>query len=131
MAGDEGRWSPDESIALGDSPDSALESEDDNALLLRRMARLDDRERAVLALRYGLGGTLPLTLKEIGRRLGVTREWVRKIELRAVKKLDDRESEPPRRAARRLPRRVMAPAPGEAAGSSRGSAIPLRTAALG
>jgi hypothetical protein len=31
-----------------------------------------------------------LTLKEIGRRLGVTREWVRKIELRAVRKLDDR-----------------------------------------
>ena len=29
-----------------------------------------------------------LTLKEIGRRLGVTREWVRKIEVRAVRKLD-------------------------------------------
>ena len=45
------------------------------------MDRLDARERAILALRYGLEGELPQTLKEIGRRLGVTREWVRKIEL--------------------------------------------------
>ena len=30
-----------------------------------------------------------MTLKEVGRRLGVTREWVRKIEIRAVRKLDD------------------------------------------
>jgi len=30
-----------------------------------------------------------LTLKEVGLRLGVTREWVRKIEIRAVQKLDD------------------------------------------
>ncbi len=29
-----------------------------------------------------------MTLKEVGQRLGVTREWVRKIEVRAVKKLD-------------------------------------------
>ena len=40
---------------------------------------LDDRERLVLSLRYGLAGEQPLTLKEIGERLGVTREWVRKI----------------------------------------------------
>ena len=54
----------------------------------RRMGRLDDRERAILALRYGLEGE-PLTLKEIGRRLGITREWVRKIERRALAKLGD------------------------------------------
>ena len=51
------------------------------------MERLDERERAILALRFGLEGEPPLTLKEVGRRLGVTREWVRKIELRAVRKL--------------------------------------------
>ena len=54
----------------------------------RRMDRLDERERIVIALRYGLGGSSPLTLKEIGRRLGVTREWVRKIELRAVRRYE-------------------------------------------
>ena len=49
--------------------------------------RLEPRERTILTLRYGLEGESALTLKEIGRRLGVTREWVRKIEIRAVRKL--------------------------------------------
>jgi RNA polymerase primary sigma factor len=42
-----------------------------------------------LVLRYGLEGETPLTFKEIGRRLGVTREWIRKIELRAIGKLGE------------------------------------------
>lgn len=88
--GDEnGGWSPDESEAEREAPDAVLEASDERENLLRRMDRLDDRERAILALRFGLEGEVPLTLKEVGRRLGVTREWVRKIEIRAVKKLDD------------------------------------------
>ena len=70
------------------SPHAVLEAGDEWDILLRRMERLDTRERTVLVLRYGLEGESPLTLKEIGRRLGVTREWVRKIEIRAVRKLD-------------------------------------------
>ena len=62
--------------------------------LLRRLACLDDRERTVLRLRYGLEGATPQTLKEIGARLGITREWVRKIELRAVSKLEAAASQP-------------------------------------
>jgi RNA polymerase primary sigma factor len=111
MTGDVNRWSPEESIDRSAAPESALEAEDERALLLSRLDRLDDRERTILSLRYGLEGALPLTLKEIGRRLGVTREWVRKIEVRAVRKLDDREPDAPRRGARRLPRRAMTPAP--------------------
>ena len=42
------------------------------------MNELDDRESTIVALRYGLNGHEPMTLKEIGRRLGVTRECVRK-----------------------------------------------------
>jgi len=83
LSADAGRWSPDEVIDRHEAPEAVLVSDDECATLLRRMDRLDARERAVLALRYGLGGERPLTLKEIGRRLGVTREWVRKIELRA------------------------------------------------
>ena len=85
----DGGWSPDESSASREAPDAMLEADDERKDLLRRMERLDDRERSILALRFGLEGELPLTLKEVGRRLGVTREWVRKIELRAVRKLDD------------------------------------------
>ncbi|MGE5755873.1 MAG: RNA polymerase sigma factor RpoD/SigA [Planctomycetaceae bacterium] len=87
-----GGWSPDESSEASESPDSMLEADDERKDLMHRMERLDERERAILALRFGLGGELPLTLKEVGHRLGVTREWVRKIELRAVRKLDDSSS---------------------------------------
>lgn len=71
------------------SPHAALEQGDEWERLRHRLECLDARERTILVLRYGLEGETPLTLKEIGRRLGVTREWVRKIEVRAVRKLDD------------------------------------------
>ncbi len=81
-------WSPVGVPDVKRAPDTVLEAEDERRLLLDRLDRLEQRERTILALRYGLEGEVPLTLKEIGRRLGITREWVRKIELRAVRKLD-------------------------------------------
>jgi RNA polymerase primary sigma factor len=69
--------------------DTPMEASDERKNLDRRLERLDARERTILELRFGLEGQTPLTLKEVGRRLGVTREWVRKIEVRAVRKLDD------------------------------------------
>jgi len=82
-----GRWSPVDSTDRYESPGVSLEADDERRILLSRMERLDTRERSILSLRHGLEGEPPLTLKEIGRRLGVTREWVRKIELRALRKL--------------------------------------------
>jgi RNA polymerase primary sigma factor len=41
-------------------------------------------------LRFGLDGSDPCTLEEIGRRYGVTRERIRQIELRGLRKLADR-----------------------------------------
>ena len=51
------------------------------------LTALPDREREVVTLRYGLGGTEPKTLEEIGRRLGLTRERVRQIELDSLRRL--------------------------------------------
>jgi RNA polymerase primary sigma factor len=88
--GDDGyHWQGLETPDPCETPDAALEAAEDRRELYRRLERLDDRERTILTLRYGLGGHTPLTLKEVGRRLGVTREWVRKIEVRAVRKLED------------------------------------------
>jgi RNA polymerase sigma factor (sigma-70 family) len=53
----------------------------------RAMAPLNEREREVLRLRYGLGTEREMTLEEIGRRLSVTRERVRQIEQAAVRKM--------------------------------------------
>ena len=93
--GDDEGWSPDEAGDHHEGPDAAIEAADERRHLLRRLDRLDDRERTIVSLRFGLDGDDPMTLKEVGRRLGVTREWVRKIEVRAVKKLDgDAPAEP-------------------------------------
>jgi len=51
------------------------------------MAGLEERERKVLELRYGLNDNRPQTLDDVGQALGVTRERVRQIETRALRKL--------------------------------------------
>jgi RNA polymerase primary sigma factor len=51
------------------------------------LGQLADRERRVIELRYGLTGGEPLTLVEIGKSIGVTRERVRQIEIAAIEKL--------------------------------------------
>ncbi len=48
---------------------------------------LDERERNVLLLRYGIDSGAPRTLSEVGGLLGMTRERVRQVESRALGKL--------------------------------------------
>jgi RNA polymerase primary sigma factor len=48
---------------------------------------LPERERQVIELRYGLSGAEPLTLEEVGKTFGVTRERIRQIENNTLKKL--------------------------------------------
>jgi RNA polymerase primary sigma factor len=49
--------------------------------------RLDDREKLILILRFGLDGARPKTLEEVSRIIGRTRERVRQIQNQALKKL--------------------------------------------
>jgi RNA polymerase primary sigma factor len=51
------------------------------------LATLSDREARVLKLRFGLEGNKQMTLEEVGRVFGVTRERIRQIEAKALRKL--------------------------------------------
>jgi RNA polymerase primary sigma factor len=51
------------------------------------LGTLTDREEKIIGLRFGLDGTDPMTLEEIGKRFGLTRERIRQIEIKALSKL--------------------------------------------
>ncbi|XDZ51498.1 sigma-70 family RNA polymerase sigma factor [Neisseriaceae bacterium CLB008] len=56
-------------------------------IVLKSLCRLDDREREVIKLRFGLWDDADLTLEEIGQQFNLTRERIRQIELKAINKL--------------------------------------------
>jgi RNA polymerase primary sigma factor len=68
-------------------PEDAAQSVSRTAALADCLDSLDDRQRTVLELRYGLDGEPPRTLDEIGLVFGVTRERIRQIERQALAKL--------------------------------------------
>ena len=70
------------------SPEDALFSESQAHMILDLLEDLDERESKILRLRYGLDGDEPLTLKEIGAAIHLTRERVRQIECEALRKLE-------------------------------------------
>ena len=84
----------EEDAAFGDLlPSDAPPPEDVVHISLREQAlrhalnELPERERTVVALRYGIDGGEPTPLREIGRQLGITPERVRQIESRALGRL--------------------------------------------
>jgi RNA polymerase primary sigma factor len=68
-------------------PEEQVELSLRSQALAAALQALGDREREVLVLRYGLADYEPKTLEEIGRRLGLTRERVRQIEVEALRRL--------------------------------------------
>ena len=75
---------------------SAASPEDMTSQLLLReeieiiLQTLNEREREILKLRYGLLDGSPRTLDELGRHFGLTRERIRQIEIKALRKLKRR-----------------------------------------
>jgi RNA polymerase primary sigma factor len=68
-------------------PEERVEGALRSQALAVALQALGDRERQVLILRYGLVDEEPKTLEEIGKRLGLTRERVRQIELDSLRRL--------------------------------------------
>ncbi|MHB1810060.1 MAG: sigma-70 family RNA polymerase sigma factor, partial [Solirubrobacteraceae bacterium] len=67
--------------------------------VVRVLASLSDREREVIEMRYGLAGERARTLDEVGRAFKITRERVRQIESRTLKKLQTLPEAQPLREA--------------------------------
>jgi len=85
----------DEEEVLGDLIEDAVAPDPEETVLntmmnedmRRRMLHLPPREQQVLELRYGLRGDEPMTLNEVGKRLGITRERARQLETQALNRL--------------------------------------------
>ena len=80
-------------------PEEEVEVSLRSQALSAALLSLQDRERQVLVLRYGLDDSEPKTLEEIGRRLGLTRERVRQLEAEALRELAASADMQPLRAA--------------------------------
>ncbi len=84
-------WSLDEMLMDGHTktPDTEMVEADDLHHVMDLLEKMDKREATVLRMRFGLDDEEPKTLKEIGERLGLTRERVRQIESEALNKLSE------------------------------------------
>jgi len=71
------------------TPDQSVCSADELRQLSELLNQIDERAAKILKLRYGLDGQEPMTLKQIGQQIGLTRERVRQIEHEALRKLRD------------------------------------------
>jgi len=68
-------------------PDSGMESDEETAKVLSLLDEIDEREALILRLHYGLFDNNPMSLKDIGNKIGLTRERIRQILRGALTKL--------------------------------------------
>ena len=68
-------------------PEDPLVEHEERIKAIQLLDEIDPREADVLRLHYGLGGRRPLTLKEIGKKMGLTRERIRQIRRDALTRL--------------------------------------------
>jgi len=68
-------------------PEDALVADEERTKVLGLLNEIDPREANVLRLHYGLDGRKPMTLRQIGKKLSLTRERIRQIQRGALTKL--------------------------------------------
>jgi RNA polymerase primary sigma factor len=73
--------------AVAPDPFDALDAEQLGEALAASLDALDSKQAKVVRLRFGIGGTEPCTLEQVGQLFDVTRERIRQIEVQAMKRL--------------------------------------------
>jgi RNA polymerase primary sigma factor len=89
VAGTEKRLEDFVGDAAAIQPDGGIDDDRMRMGVGSLIGNLTDREQLILRLRYGLGGDEEHTLEQIGQSLGLSRERVRQLEARALRKLRD------------------------------------------
>ena len=75
---------------LGSEPDTVnrnIENEDEKNLLLRTIDSLENRERIIMHMRFGLGGGREYTQKEVADILGISQSYISRLEKRIIERL--------------------------------------------
>ena len=80
------------SDVLGSEDDNVLfemEQYEERMLIRRTVASLDEREREIIELRYGMNGGRELTQKEVADRLGISQSYISRLEKKIISHLKD------------------------------------------
>ena len=70
-----------------DTVSQDIEYEDEKRLLMRAVNALEDRERQIMYLRFGIGGGEEHTQKEVAEMLGISQSYISRLEKRIIKNL--------------------------------------------
>lgn len=78
------------SDVLGSDPDTVnrnIELEDEKNLLIKTIDSLEDREKTIMYMRFGIGGNKEYTQKEVADILGISQSYISRLEKRIIKRL--------------------------------------------
>lgn len=64
-----------------------MESEDEKSILLTMVGKLNEREKVIMTMRFGLGGTKEYTQKQVADILGISQSYISRLEKRIISKL--------------------------------------------
>ena len=72
-----------------DLVEKSIECKDDKILLASEVKKLDDRDKEIIELRYGLSGKKELTQKELAEKLNISQSYISRIEKKVIRNIKE------------------------------------------